>query len=637
MRRLELSSRWAGIVGLLAVAVILVGVNAIADRFLAGVQLDLTQGRIYTLSKGTRDILGGLREPVTLRLFYSQVLGSSVSAYGGYADRVREMLRQYAEVSHGRVRLEFYDPEPFSDVEDRAIGYGLRGVPLDQGGDAVYFGLVGTNLLDDQRSIPFFQPDRARFLEYDLSRMVHELSDPRRPVVGVMSALPLDGTAPSENGDQGTAPFVTMEQLRQAFVVHRMAVDATTIDPQIQALVVVHPQHLAQATLYAIDQFVMRGGRLLVMVDPHSETEAALPVAPDAPPPSTASDFAPLLASWGVVYDPSQVVGDPDGAWRVTISSDPKAPPIDYLPWFNIRASGIAADDPATGDLEQVTVAAAGSLAKRQGADVEFIPLLRSGPRSGLIPVRMVNDQPDPAAVLEKFKAGGGPFVIAARVRGQLHSAFPGPPPGAAQAPPYVAATAGRGNVVVVADSDVMADRFWVRMGTFLDQPQPVPFSDNGAFVINLAGTLAGGDALLGLRARGGSLRPLTLIDAMQRDAGDRYEATERALRTHLDEIKKKLDDLRAGHGSGGGTAARTLVSQDQQAVIDQLTSEVAATRVKLRQVQLRLRENIDSLEREVRLVDIALMPALVALAAICMSVARQIRRRRARRRPLAA
>jgi ABC-type uncharacterized transport system involved in gliding motility auxiliary subunit len=635
MRPPKLPARWAAMIGLLAVAVMLICLNMLADRYLAGVQLDLTQGHIYTLSRGTREILAGLREPVTLRLFYSRALGGSVSSYGAYADRVRELLRHYAEASGGHVRLEFYDPEPFSAVEDRAIGYGLRGVPLDRGGDTAYFGLVGTNLLDDERTVPFFQPDRERFLEYDLTRMIHELSDPRRPVVGVMSALPLDGAGPSAGGDPGFAPFVTMTQLRQAFAVRGVPVDATAIDPAIQALLVIHPQHLTPPTLYAIDQFVMRGGRLLVMVDPHSETQAALPDAAGSAGLGTASDLEPLLSRWGVRFDPTHVVGDPDGAWRVTTSADPHQPPIDYLPWFNINGSGIAADDPATGDLEQVTVASAGSLSPRADAKVQFIPLLRAGPRAGLIPTGMVNDQPDPGAILAGFRSSGDRFVIAARLRGALRSAFPAPPSGAAAAPPYVAATSGPANVVVVADSDVMADRFWIRMGTFMGQPQPVPFSDNGAFVVNLAGTLAGGDALLGLRARGGALRPLTLIDSMQRTAEDRYRETEQALRAHLDTIKKKLDDLRAGRDASE-PSARAVMSQEQQAVIDQLTSEVAATRVRLRQVQLSLREDIDSLERQVRLVDVALMPALVALGAIALSIARQRRRRRARRARLA-
>ena len=184
---------WSSVLGVIAVAALLVGVNMLSDRFLQDARLDLTQQHLYTLSPGTRRILAGLKEPITLKLFYSRQLGTAAPAYGAYADRVRAMLREYAADAHGKLHLAFYDPAPFSDTEDRALAYGLQGVPLNQGGEQVYFGLAGTNLLDDQRTIAFFQSERERFLEYDLTRLVYELSDPKRAVVGVMSSLPLEG------------------------------------------------------------------------------------------------------------------------------------------------------------------------------------------------------------------------------------------------------------------------------------------------------------------------------------------------------------------------------------------------------------------------------------------------------------
>src|ERR1700760_1129014 len=246
MRRL-----WFSIVGVVAAAAIAIGVNMFADARLANVQLDLTQGRIYTLSPGTRQILAALKEPVTLRLFYSRNLGSTVPAYGTYADHVREMLRDYASLSGGKVRLEFYDPEPFSDTEDRAMGYGLQGVPLDQGGTQIYFGLAGTNLEDDERTIPFFQAERERFLEYDLTKLVYDLSNPKRPVVGVMSSLPLDGDprAMMMGQSAGGQPWASSVLLRQANTIKTVPTDAQVIDPDIQVLLVAEAQNLSPATL----------------------------------------------------------------------------------------------------------------------------------------------------------------------------------------------------------------------------------------------------------------------------------------------------------------------------------------------------------------------------------------------------
>jgi ABC-type uncharacterized transport system involved in gliding motility auxiliary subunit len=304
---------WSSIIGVIAVAAILVGINMVADTQAANAQLDLTQQHLFTLSPGTRTILAGLKEPVTLRLYYSRALGARIPVYGAYADRVREMLEQYARLSDGKVRLEFYNPEPFSDTEDRAVAYGLQGVPVDNSGEQVYFGLVGTNLLDDERTVPFFQPERERFLEYDLSRLIYELSNPKRPVIGVMSSLPLDGDPRMMmmNRGQGGAggPWASMMLLRQSFDVKNVATDAISIDPDVQVLLVAQAQHLSDATQYAIDQFVMRGGRLMVMVDPYSDAEASQPSQTGMPNSDVSSDLKKLFDAWGITFDPKVVAG----------------------------------------------------------------------------------------------------------------------------------------------------------------------------------------------------------------------------------------------------------------------------------------------------------------------------------------
>src|ERR1700743_1194362 len=220
-RRTEVRHFWSSLVGVVAVPEIVIGINMFADARLANVHVDLTQSHIYTLSNGTQQILRGLKEPITLRLFYSRDLGSTVPVYGAYADHVREELREYAAMANGKIKLEFYDPEPFSDTEDRALAYGLQGVPLDQGGTQVYFGLAGGNLEDDERTIAFFQPERERFLEYDLTKLIYDLSNPKRPVVGIMSSLPLDGDprAGMMMRGEGGQPYASAVLLRQTNTV----------------------------------------------------------------------------------------------------------------------------------------------------------------------------------------------------------------------------------------------------------------------------------------------------------------------------------------------------------------------------------------------------------------------------------
>jgi ABC-type uncharacterized transport system involved in gliding motility auxiliary subunit len=620
------------ILGVIAVAAIVIGVNMFADTRLADRRIDLTAQRLYTLSPGTKQILAGLKEPITLRLFYSRRLGGAVPLYGTYSDRVREMLNEYASAANGRVKLEFLDPEPFSDTEDRAMAYGLQGVPVDQSGEQVYFGLVGNNLLDDERTIGFFQPERERFLEYDLTRLVYELSNPKRPMVGVMSSLPLDGDPRMMmRGGAGGQPYAAMLALRQTNQVKPVAPDARTIDPDIQVLLVAEAQNLSDATLYAIDQFVMRGGRLMAMVDPYSEALAATPSPTGMPPEDAGSNLKKLFDAWGIGFDPSKVVADPTGAWRVRANPGDRVQAVDYLAWFNIQ-NGISHDDPATADLQQVTVASSGYLTKQDGAAIEFTPLLTSSPQSGLIPVEQVKT-PDPARILADFKPDGVARVIAARVRGKLHSAFTGPPPPtdgqqpAEPPPPFKAETDGPANLVLVADSDILADRYWVRVQDFFGEQQATPFSDNGAFVANLIDTLGGGDALIGLRSRGASIRPFALVQRMQAGAEAKFRQSERELQQHLDDTEKQLRELR-----GGGTGKdQVVITPEQRAAIDTARTEIVNTRKKLRAVQLELNRDISRLDTELRVADIVLVPALLAMLAIGLGIARNRRRARAR------
>ena len=630
---------WFSIIGVIAVAAIVIGVNMFADARLANLHIDLTQNHIYTLSSGTRNIVSNLKEPITLRLFYSRRLGSTVPIYGTYADHVREMLGEYAAISGGKIKLEFYDPEPFSDTEDRAMAYGLQGVPVDQGGTQVYFGLAGSNLEDDERTVAFFQPERERFLEYDLTKLVYDLSNPKRPVIGVMSSLPLDGDPRAMmmgRGQGGGQPYASTMLLRQTNQVKTVNTDAQVIDPDIQVLLVAEAQNLSDATLYAIDQFVMRGGRLMAMVDPWSEAMAATPSPTGMPPTDTGSNLKKLFDAWGIEFDPTKVVGDLTGAWRVRANADERVQAVNYVAWFNIR-DGINHDDPATADLQQVTVASSGSLAKAANASIEFTPLLSSSAQSGPLSVDQIK-MPDPSKILANFKPEGGPRVIAARIHGVLKSAFTGPPELAKDQkrpenfPAYKAQTDGSANLVVVADSDILADRFWVRVADFFGQQTAMPFSDNGPFVANLIGTLAGDDALIGLRSRGDTNHPFILINQMQSEAEAKFRQTEQALQKHLDDTEKQLRTLRQGSSGGRDqSGVEAVITPDQRAAIDAARKDIVDTRQQLRAVQYDLNRDISHLETMLRVFNIVLVPALLAILAVVLGLVRRSRRARAR------
>ena len=638
---------WSSTLGLLAAAVLAVGVNVLAERVLPRARIDLTEQRLYTLADGTRQILAGLTDPITLRLFYSRKLGAEIPLYGAYADRVREMLSEYVALSGGKVRLEVHDPEPFSETEDRALGYGLQAVPVDQSGEQVFFGLAASNLLDDERTIAFFQPDRERFLEYDLTRLVYELSSPRRPVVGVLSPLPLNGDprAMMMRQPQLGQPAVVMTQLRNFSTVRDVPLDAQVIEPDIQVLVVAHPQGLSEATQYAIDQFVLRGGKLFLLVDPHSEAQASRPGPTGRPATATASSLDRLLNAWGVEAPSDRVVLDLRGAWRVRAGGQDRVQAVDYLAWFNLAGDSLNRAEVALAQLEQVTVGSAGELRRKEGAEVEFVPLLTSSAQSMLVPAEQVRQDANPTRLLADFRADGERRVLAARLRGPLATAFPDGAPALPEGqarpegfPAHLARSEGAANLVIIHDTDILEDRFWVRVQDFFGQQVATPFSGNGAFVVNLVDTLAGSDALISLRSRGESLRPFERVDDIRRNADAQYRQTERALTQRLEETERRLRELRQGPTSGGptgpergATPAQAVITPEQRVEIDLARDEIQRTRRELRSVQLELRRDIEKLETWLRLLNILLVPALLAAFAIGLTVVRSRRRAAAR------
>lgn len=623
----------ASALGVAAAAGLAVGINMLVDRAAPDARIDLTSQRLYTLAGGTRQVLAGLKDPINLRLFYSRRLGAALPAYGAHADRVRELLAEYVAASGGKLRLEVLDPEPFSDIEDRAIAAGLQGVPVDQTGEQVYFGLAGSNLVDDERTVAFFQPERDRFLEYDLTRLVWELSNPRRPVVGVMSSLAL-GRDPRammmRQGPQLASGPVAMQQMRQSFTVKEVPLDARTIDPDVQVLMVAHPQDLSESAQYAIDQFVMRGGKLLLLLDPHSESQANRPAFGGPSPSGTASSLDRLLNAWGVEAPSDKVVLDLRGAWRVRAAPGDRVQAVDYAAWFNLPGEGLNRDEVALAGLDQVTLAAAGEVRKRDGAPIEFIPLLTSSPQSMVVDAARIREAPNPARLLSEYAADGQKHVLAARIRGRLDSAFPSGPPAAPEGearpegfPAHLVRSEGAANIVVANDSDLLEDRFWVRVQDFFGQQVAKPFSGNGSLVVNLLDTLAGSDALISLRSRGASSHPFTLMEEFRAGADAKYRQTERGLQERLERTETRLKELRAGAGASAPPAA----SPEQRAEIDAARDEIQRTRRELRGVQLELRRDMERLERVLRFADIALVPMALVVFAIGFAVLRARRR----------
>src|SRR5947207_5738132 len=424
--RVIASRRARAWIALVCIGLMLVAVNIIAGRFLTA-RLDLTGERLYTLSRGTRQTLARIDEPITLRLYYSTRLGDSAPSYGVYAQRVRELLDEYVAAAKGKLRLEIYNPQPFSDVEDRAVAFGLQAVPLDQQGEQVFFGLAGTNSTDDQQVITFFAPDRERLLEYDLTRLVHHLAVPKRTTVGLISSLPLEGDMMAAMRGRAVRPLAIIDQLRQTARIETIGADLDAVPSDIDVLMLVHPQNLPDKTLFAIDQFVLKGGKALVFVDPYSELQAGERTQPGQP---ADSDLEPLFKKWGVRLLPNVVAGDRQDAICVAVHRPGGgAQALEYVAWIKLHGDEINRDHVVTAELKQLAMGSAGILEPADGAATTFEPLVTTSPEAAKIPVDKIAPLPDVAGLLTGFKSDNTRYTLAARISGPVETAFPDGPP----------------------------------------------------------------------------------------------------------------------------------------------------------------------------------------------------------------
>ena len=624
--------RRLGIAGLVLAVILFLAVNIFANGAIRNLQADLTQNSLYSISEGTEKVLADLKEPVTLRYFVSRRLIDLSPGLGTYSQRVLELLQGYVDAAGGKIRLEIVDPQPFSNEEDRAVGFGLQGVPLNDAGELGYFGLAGTNTTDDQDVIGFLQPQREPFLEYDLTRLVHNLANPKKRVVGLVSGIPIDGDPANEY-----KPWRVVEQIQQFFEVKSLGLDPKITD-DIDVLMIVHPFGLSDETLYAIDQYVMAGGKTMVFVDPYAE-EGSRSNAAMRLPPDRGSNLETLFKAWGVDYVQDKVLADLGLAQRVQAAVDAQGRPVitNYVSWLSFPADRLKSDDVITGQLRAINVATAGFISRAEGADIEFDPLIVSTEASAAMEAQKFRFQPNPAEILKEFAPEGKSLTLAARLSGKLKSAFPDGPPEAkdedekdeaekdAPARPHLKESGDVVNLIVVADSDILADTFWLQIQDFFGQRLVVPTANNADFVINALDNLSGSSELIGLRSRGFSDRPFERVIEIQRAAELQYRDRERALLEELKEVEGKLNDLTTKEQE----SAAVILTAEQKQTIEDFRRQIIKVRGELREVRRALREDIDTLDGWVKILNIAAMPALIALFAIGLLFARNRRTRR--------
>ena len=647
----------------LAVAAFL-ALNMFANQALTRFRLDLTEQRLFTLSDGTRNTIRAIDEPVTLRLYVSRSLASRLPSISGYVARVRDLLQEYEYAADGKILLTVIDPEPFSEEEDRAVAYGLSGLPLLDGESTFYFGLVGTNTLDDQEVIPRFTPDREEFLEYDLTKMIHTLAQAERPVIGLLSGLPLDGrTQQAMMTGRPPQPWLILERMEELFEVrHLSSLSLERVEEDVDVLMMVHPKGLSDTVRYAIDQFVLGGGHTLVFVDPNAEADLN-PTVPGLPPLPGKSELEDLLAAWGLELDTTRTVGDMQIGADVQAQMGDRVATIRYPMWMNVPSPLLDREDVVTAELGNLTFGTAGALVTVPDAGPTVSPLATTTPSgAGLVETEMVGPMADIERLVREFRPDGTSYVLAARIGGKAASAFPeGPPlpdtdtdtdttgegtgegedPGAGEGAGAESGSEGSEtpgepipdhldegeiHVIVVGDTDFLQDQFWVQRQNIFGQSIPIPISANGSFVINALDNLTGSGDLIGIRSRGRFLRPFTVVEELRQDAELRFREKEKELLQRLEETEARLSELRTGEGD------EIVLTEDQRNAIIEFTKERVRIRRELRDVRHSLRKDIETLEASLKFINIGLVPIVIGIGGLLAGLHRMRRRRAAMR-----
>lgn len=611
----------ASSLALLAVAFVFA--ISVSNQLFKSWRVDLTDNELYTLSDGTRNLLGNIQDPINLYFYFSNEATASIPSLRSYANRVQEMLEEFEDRAGGKIHLTVIDPLPFSEDEDRAAQFGLQAVRLNSIPDPVYLGLAGTDSVDKEEVIAFFQPDKEEFLEYDIAKLISTLANTQRTLIGVVSGVDMTGAFDPQTGRMQPA-WVVYQQAQQLFELRNLGTTFDKIDNDVNLLWIVQPKNLGNDTLYAIDQFMLRGGKAIIFVDPLADMDPANMegMPQEMPPIGQSSDIPLLFKTWGVEFSSEEVVADAQIALQI---SGMDRRPIRHYGFLGVTSDLMSGADVVTANLSTVNLATAGHLQPAQDSTVLFEPLITSSVVSQSLPATRFSYLPDPSSLQKGFVASGQEFVLAARLSGNLQSAFPngrptttvssgdGDPDDDSADAGHLAESTAPANIIIAADVDILGDRLWVQLQGFFGQQIANTFASNGAFVINALENLSGSSDLIGVRSRGSFTRPFTRVEKLRAEAEANFRETEQRLQSELADTERRLGELQSSREDTGDL----LLTPEQQAEIDRFIDQRTSIRKELRAVQRGLDEDIDRLGTVLKVINIGLVPFLLALFAL--------------------
>jgi len=576
-------------------------VNIIINNILGYSRIDFTENKLYSLSDGTKSLLENLKEPIHLRLFISSNLVKDVPQFSTYANRVETILKTYSNLSSGKITIETIDPKPFSDAEDRAVGMGINPFNATEMSDSLYFGLAATNSTNGQKNIPLFSPERETFLEYDLTSLISELSQTKKPVVSIIDNLGLSSDARIGKPEQQI-----LKQMKEMFQVEMINESTNELNENTKVLMVIHPKFLSDETLYMIDQWVLDGGATLIFLDPYAETE--LSRQQGMPPMNPRSDLKKLLDTWGVKFDNKKAVLDSEFGFRIARKINGRDIQVTNYPWLNIRGDGLNRNDSSLSNLSTIVMTTAGSI-EDTNKDPILEPIIRSSNKSGLGDAQKAgNPEGDPRDLLSNIKSENENYVLAGWIKGDLSSSFID---NENKRDKQIIKSKKTSNVLLITDADMLMDRNWLT--------QRGAFANNGDFVLNVVEKMIGGNALSDLRGKSTSWRPFEKIIALEKVAEEKFLIEEQMLAKKLEGMEDKIRNLTQNNDKNSD-----VLSPETIKAIDGFKAEMMATRSQLRNVKFDLRRDVELLKKWIISLNVAILPIMFAATSLIISLRRK-------------
>ncbi len=611
--------------GIVVMAVLMVAINVITNHL--HLRKDLTEDKLYTLSDGSKQIIKKLKSPVTLRFYCTRSQTEMPIYLKSYAKRIEDLLKEYQIAGGGKLKIEKYDPSPDSDAEDAASLDGIDGQTL-QTGEKIYLGLA-VNSIDETLSIPFLSPNNESTLEYDITRLILRVANPSQIVVGIMSTLPVMGDAPPPNVGypqrQAPTPWVFVSELKKDFDVREIEIDAANIPEDISVLVVVHPKEVSDQTQFAIDQYVLGGGKLIAFVDPMSAIESQFAKSDSGrPSPPGSSTLKFLFDAWGVEFDTQKIIIDMKNATEVGGQGGQRQTSPSVL---SLDSRSLNVGDIIASSLDKVIFAYSGAFTGEVEDGLTKTVLVHTSKQSQL--VESYKAQLPEKAIAKDFRPDDKEYALAIRLVGNFKTAFEnGAPAGegddsASQESEYLKESAESGAVILVADADMIYDDFWVRKTSFFGQTIHQVFSDNNNLLQNSAEQLSGDSSLISIRSRGVTNRPFLIVKGMQLEAEKKYKKEISDLEEELSEAQQKIGEL---NRTKKDQSQRFIMSKEQARELEKFQEKKVEVNQRLKELRKQLRKDVDSLEIQLKLINIASVPAGVCVFGLMFAFIRKRR-----------